>query len=76
MASQLYEGRHTFDGMEGNNEMELQTTVEEEDSGSEYSDTEDRRARKNERKAMLLKRKKKSKGHTYAPPSCVSTAPS
>jgi hypothetical protein len=30
-----------------------------EDSGSDYSDTDDRRARKNERKAMLLKRKKK-----------------
>jgi hypothetical protein len=62
LASQLYEGRHTLDCTEGNSEMELQTTVDEGDSGSEYSDTDDRKARKHERKAMLLKRKKRRKG--------------
>ncbi len=59
LACQLYEGRHTFDEMEANSEMELQATVEGGDSVSEYSDTNDRQARKAERKAMLEKRRQK-----------------
>ena len=61
LACQLYEGRHTFDEMEANSEMEMQPTFEGEDSGSEYSDTNDRKLRKAERNEMLRKRRQKRK---------------
>jgi hypothetical protein len=61
LACQLYEDRHTLDEMEANSEMELHATVEGEESGSEYSDTNDRQARRAERKAMISKRVKKRK---------------
>jgi hypothetical protein len=51
--------------------MELQATVEGEDSGSEYSDTNDRQARKAERKAMLRKRKQKRKMTKEGSPKTV-----
>jgi hypothetical protein len=71
LASQLYEGRHAFDDNEANSDMEMQATVEGGDSGSEYSDTNDRQSRKAERKAMLRKRKQKHKMTKKGAPKTV-----
>jgi hypothetical protein len=56
----LFETLGTHEG-EGITETELNKEFDGNDSGSEYSDTNDRRARKEERKAMVLKRTKQMK---------------
>jgi hypothetical protein len=58
LACQLYESIETND-VEDIVEAELRGASDLEQSGSDYSDTDDRRARKDERKDFLRKRKKK-----------------
>jgi hypothetical protein len=58
--------------MEANSDLELQATVEGDASESEYSDTDDRQARKAERKAMLTKRLKKRNMRNEASPKTAT----
>jgi hypothetical protein len=58
--------------MEANSDLELQATVEGDASESGYSDTDDRQARKAERKAMLTKRLKKRNMRNEASPKTAT----